>query len=68
MQDAKDKKELEVDLENQVIKRECGDIISFDVESFKKRILLNGLDDISLTLEKNKQITEFEQERTANTP
>ena len=51
---------LEVDLENQTIKR--GNILSFefDIAPDRKHSLLNGLDDIGLTLEKKAHITEFE--------
>ena len=41
---------LTVNLENQEIKRPDGSIITFDVDQFKKKCLLNGLDDIELSL------------------
>ena len=43
---------MTVDLENQEITNSDGDIIAFEVDSFKKHCLLNGLDDIGLTLRK----------------
>ena len=51
---------LSVDLELQQITRPDGEIISFKIEPFKKHCLLNGLDDIGLTMQKEDKITEFE--------
>ncbi len=51
---------LTVNLENQEIKRPDGSIITFDVDQFKKKCLLNGLDDIELTMEKFDKIKSFE--------
>ncbi len=52
--------EIEVDLENQIIKT-VSENISFDIDSHKKKILLEGLDDISQTLLYEKEISEFEK-------
>ena len=52
--------EIEVDLENQIIKT-VSEKISFDIDSHKKKILLEGLDDISQTLLYEKEISEFEK-------
>jgi 3-isopropylmalate/(R)-2-methylmalate dehydratase small subunit len=52
--------EIEVDLENQIIKT-IFEEISFDIDSHKKKILLEGLDDISQTLLYQKEISEFEK-------
>ena len=52
---------LTVNLENQEIKRPDGSIITFDVDQFKKKCLLNGLDDIELTMKKLDKITSFEE-------
>ncbi|GAB3453881.1 3-isopropylmalate dehydratase small subunit [Insolitispirillum peregrinum] len=49
-----------VDLENQVITGPDGGSISFDVDQFRKHCLLNGLDDIGLTLQKADKIKAFE--------
>ena len=46
---------LTVDLESQTISRPDGQKIAFDVEPFRKHCLLNGLDDIGLTLQKAEQ-------------
>ena len=53
--------ELEVDLENQILKTNS-EQISFDIDSYKKKILLEGLDDISQTLQFEDKISEFEKQ------
>lgn len=57
---------LTVDLETQTIKGPDGGTIHFDLDPFRKHCLLNGLDDVGLTLAKKPQIDRFEAE-TANT-
>lgn len=62
-------REVEVDLPNQLIKTAAGDTICrFDVEEFRKHCLVNGLDDIGLTMQMEDKIAEFERQMTANTP
>ncbi len=57
---------LTVDLEAQEIRGPDGGAIKFDVDPFRKRCLMEGLDDIGLTLEKGEAIDSFEQDaRTA---
>jgi len=51
---------IEVDLENQTIKTES-EIISFEIDPYKKKILLEGLDDIALTFQYEDKITDFEK-------
>ena len=51
---------LSVDLESQEITTSDGIIINFKIDSFLKHCLLNGLDDIALTLEKDKNIGSYE--------
>jgi len=51
---------LTVDLEKCTVTDSQGFLASFEVEPFRRHCLLNGLDDISLTLEHEKKITEFE--------
>ena len=58
--------QLTVDLENQVIRGEEGLEIAFEVDSFRRHCLLNGLDDIALTLEHEDKITAFEQARVSS--
>jgi len=54
---------IEVDLENQTIKTES-EIISFEIDPYKKKILLEGLDDIALTFQYEDKITDFEKKST----
>ena len=54
-----------VDLENQVIKGPDGGEIPFEVDAFCRHCLLNGLDDIGLTLEKESAIDAFEARQKA---
>jgi 3-isopropylmalate dehydratase len=66
---AKAGKEIEVDLEAQVVKDAAGkDLAKFEVESFRRHCLLNGLDDIGLTMEKEDKILRFEKRRSEETP
>ena len=51
---------LTINLENQEITRPDGSIIKFEVDKFKKKCLLDGLDDIELTMKKFKKIKSFE--------
>ena len=57
----KESEEVEVDLENQMIAT-SSEKISFDIDSHKKKILLEGLDDIAQTLLYEKKISEFEKQ------
>jgi 3-isopropylmalate/(R)-2-methylmalate dehydratase small subunit len=53
---------MKIDLENQMIIRNNGDQVDFEVDEFKKYCLLNGLDDIGLTLKNSEKIRGFEKE------
>jgi 3-isopropylmalate/(R)-2-methylmalate dehydratase small subunit len=68
MKDAADKKILTVDLAKQKVLRENGESFSFEIDSFRKHCLLNGLDDIGLTLEHEAAITNFEQQQKGSQP
>jgi 3-isopropylmalate/(R)-2-methylmalate dehydratase small subunit len=59
---------LRVDLESQVVIAPDGRSISFDVEPFRKYCLVNGFDDIALTLRQSDKIRTFEAERLARHP
>ena len=59
---------MTVDLEKQEITNSDGDIIAFEVDPFKKHCLLNGLDDIGLTLQKEAAISLYEDENKTATP
>jgi 3-isopropylmalate/(R)-2-methylmalate dehydratase small subunit len=59
---------LTVDLEAQEIRGPDGGVIRFEVEPFRKHCLLNGLDDIGLTLQKEDAIAAFEARARAERP
>ena len=59
---------LTVDLEKQQIRGPDGGMISFEIDPFRKHCLLNGLDNIGLTLEKGKSITAFEAKDKTERP
>jgi 3-isopropylmalate dehydratase len=62
-------REVEIDLPNQQIKTAAGDVIcKFEVEEFRKHCLVNGLDDIGLTMQMEDKIAEFEKQMTEKTP
>jgi 3-isopropylmalate/(R)-2-methylmalate dehydratase small subunit len=65
MADAKDAEnpELTIDLKNQEIRRPNGGVIKFNFDEFRRHCLLNGLDDIGLTLQKDNAIDAFESKR-----
>ena len=60
--------QLTLDLERQVIVKPQGEEIAFDVQAFRKYCLLNGFDDIGLTLRHASKITAFEANRLAQKP
>jgi 3-isopropylmalate/(R)-2-methylmalate dehydratase small subunit len=59
---------IEIDLASQTITLSDGQKISFEVDAFKKHCLLNGLDDIGLTMEKAGAITAFEAQAAQSRP
>lgn len=60
--------QLTVDLETQTITTPSGEAIKFDVDPFRKHCLLNGLDDIGLTLQHVDDIKAYEEKRKAEAP
>ena len=67
--EAKAGREIEVDLPNQVIRSADGKELSkFDVEEFRKHCLVNGLDDIGLTMASEEAIQKHEAKRTSVWP
>jgi 3-isopropylmalate/(R)-2-methylmalate dehydratase small subunit len=60
--------ELSVDLVAQTVRRPNGGIVSFDIDPFRKKCLLEGLDDIGLTLEKANDIESFEARQANEKP
>ena len=59
---------LDVDLEAQEIIRPSGEKVTFESDEFRKHCLINGLDDIGLTMEKEENIDNFEKRRAAEQP
>ncbi|MBS0270383.1 MAG: 3-isopropylmalate dehydratase small subunit [Proteobacteria bacterium] len=59
---------LTVDLESQEIRGPDGGVIKFEIDPFRKHCLLNGLDNIGVTLEKGKQISSFESSTASSRP
>ncbi len=59
---------VSVDLEAQEIKGPDGGTISFDIDPFRKHCLMEGLDDVGLTLQKEEKITSFEKIRASEQP
>ena len=59
---------LTIDLPAQEIRGPDGGVIPFEIEPFRKHCLLNGLDDVGLTLEHDAAIGRFEQARGAQQP
>jgi 3-isopropylmalate/(R)-2-methylmalate dehydratase small subunit len=57
-----------IDLESQLIETSDGQIVNFDVDEHRKHCLINGLDDIGLTMEKAGSIDIFEKKMAINTP
>jgi len=61
--------EIEVDLPNQVIKTADGkELCKFDVEQFRKHCLVNGLDDIGLTMQQEDRIAKYERKQWEDYP
>ena len=61
MKEAEGKKEISVNLEKQIIVYDSKKIIDFEIDQFRKKCLIEGLDDIGLTLQKNKKIDIHEE-------
>jgi 3-isopropylmalate/(R)-2-methylmalate dehydratase small subunit len=59
---------LAIDLEQQTVTMPSGEVIRFDIEPFQKHCLLNGLDEIGLSLQYIKEIESFEKEHRRQQP
>jgi 3-isopropylmalate/(R)-2-methylmalate dehydratase small subunit len=59
---------LTVNLEKQEIRGPDGGVVKFEIDSFRKHCLLNGLDDISLTQQKSAKIASYEDKAKATRP
>ncbi len=60
--------ELDIDLENQTVTTPSGESFGFDIDDFRKHCLLNGLDEIGLTLQSADKIREYEKARAEKEP
>ncbi|WJM96146.1 3-isopropylmalate dehydratase small subunit [Pseudomonas defluvii] len=60
--------QLTVDLQSQTVTRPDGKVLSFEIDAFRKHCLLNGLDDIGLTLQDRDVIATFEAKHRASQP
>ena len=60
--------QLTIDLERQVVVKQHGEEIGFEVQAFRKYCLQGGFDDIGLTLRQSDKIKAFEAERLATKP
>ena len=59
---------ITVDLEKQEVRGPDGGTVTFDIDPFRKQCLLNGWDDIGLTLRNEKKISDFENQRKLSQP
>lgn len=59
---------LSIDLNHQTVTTPSGEVISFEIDAFRKHCLLNGLDDIGLTLQYMGDIRQYERRRTQEAP
>jgi 3-isopropylmalate/(R)-2-methylmalate dehydratase small subunit len=59
---------LTIDLEKQEIRGPDGGVVKFEIDPFRKHCLLNGLDDIGLTQQKQSKIESYEQKAAAARP
>lgn len=59
---------MEIDLDRQQIKTSTGGTITFSIDSYRKHCLLEGLDDIALTLKHHDRIREYERRRSQECP
>ena len=68
--DSKDKEnpEIEIDLPSQEIRRPNGAVIKFEIDPFRKKCLLEGLDDIGITMQKSSDIKQFETKMSNERP
>ena len=60
--------ELEIDLPSQEIRRSNGAVIKFEIDPFRKKCLLEGLDDIGITMQQSSDIKEFETKMSNERP
>jgi 3-isopropylmalate/(R)-2-methylmalate dehydratase small subunit len=59
---------MTVDLEKQTVTRPDGEIVKFEIDPFRKHCLVNGLDEIGLSMTKGKAIDSYEERQKASQP
>ena len=62
------RKEIEIDLQNQIIFVEDNEIAHFEIDPFRKKCILEGLDEIGLSLTHSSEIKEFERKHSLKSP
>ncbi len=62
---AKDGHPIDIDLESQTVTTEFQDRFTFEIDPFRKHCLMNGLDEVALTLERQAEIGKFESQRAS---
>ena len=60
--------QLAIDLQAQTVTRPDGKVLSFDVDEFRKECMLQGLDEIGLTLQQRRDVSNYEQRRREEAP
>ena len=68
MTEAKNKNQLTINLDEQIIILADENIIEFDIDPFRKKCLIEGLDDIGLTLQKKDKISKYEENIKSSHP
>ncbi len=65
---AEQRQEIEIDLQNQIIFSEDSEIATFEIDPFRKKCILEGLDEIGLSLTHSSEIKDFERKRSEISP
>ena len=65
---SEERKEIEIDLHNQIIFVEENEIAHFEIDPFRKKCILEGLDEIGLSLTHSSEIKEFESKHCLKSP
>ena len=68
MTEAKNKNQLTINLDEQKIILADENVIEFDIDPFRKKCLIEGLDDIGLTLQKKDKISKYEESIKSSQP
>lgn len=68
MEDVQDGGEISVDLDAQTVQRPNQEVFTFEYEPFKRHSLMNGLDEIAVTLQKGEALDRFEAGQSAKQP